>query len=406
MHPELFRIPGVDWGVKSYGFMLMIGFLTAIWLAMRRAERVKANPDLILDLGFVALILGIVGARVFYVVHYWDSQFAVRSHPLWAAVNLTAGGLEYYGGLLSAIGGISLYLVIKRASWRLYMDILAPAAMWGLAFGRAGCFLNGCCWGGPCVDAHQQAALPWAIRFPYGSPAYVRQWEQRQVKPPAELICDSPELAEYPMLLPRDVLEMPPEERDGPIRTLEDLRDRLNKAKAADPESQETRDLQTEIDRYVKAHAQQLGKLEPLSHALQYPSRIDPTRRITVSELEDLAAQCRTLPVHPAQIYGIINALLLSFLLEQIFYRRKRHGMVFATMLLLYPISRVILEMIRVDNPHDTAGLTISQAVSLGTFLVGVALFVVMYRFLPIRSPRAVPFVAPTSKPKDASAAD
>ena len=89
MYPELFRIPLIDVPVKSYGFMLMVGFLTAIWFAMRRAERVKANPDTILNLGFVALICGVAGARAFYVAHYWESHFAYLPNPIWASFNIT-----------------------------------------------------------------------------------------------------------------------------------------------------------------------------------------------------------------------------------------------------------------------------------------------------------------------------
>ena len=167
MHPELWTIPGLGWSIKSYGFMLMCGFLVSIYLAMRRAGRVKADPDLVLNLGFVSLVCGVVGARIFYVAHYWKTAFAWKENPLLEALNITAGGLEYYGGLIAAIVGSLLYVRFlaryravgddpagparRRPSLRLYLDIIAPAAMLGLAFGRAGCFLNGCCWGGLCV---------------------------------------------------------------------------------------------------------------------------------------------------------------------------------------------------------------------------------------------------------------
>ena len=55
--------------------------------------------------------------------------------------------------------------------------------------------------------------------------------------------------------------------------------------------------------------------------------------------------------------------------------------------LVLYPIARVVLEMIRSDNPHDTAGLTISQFVSASMFLGGIAYLFVLYRWMPERSP-------------------
>ena len=54
MHPALFSLPG-GFTIKTYGFCLMIGFLSAVWLAMRRAARVKADPDRVLDISFFCL---------------------------------------------------------------------------------------------------------------------------------------------------------------------------------------------------------------------------------------------------------------------------------------------------------------------------------------------------------------
>ncbi len=395
MYPELFRLPIVGYPIKSYGFMLMLGFLTAIWFAMRRAERVKGDPDLILNLGFVALICGVVGARVFYVAHYWKTQFAPQSNPWLAAINITAGGLEYYGGLLCAIAGASLYLALKRASWRMYMDIVAPSVMLGLAFGRMGCFLNGCCWGGLCVDAQNRPTLPWAVEFPFGSPAYVRQWEERRVITPAELLYTPQILPGKSMPLPRDLLSLTPEERFGPIRRLEDLEQQLEDAKAAGAKRADLERLQSRINAAKKLVQTMNTEFDALNHALQYPSRTDPSRAMTYSELQDLAAAHKSLAVHPAQVYGIINALLLSLVLSLVFYRRQRHGIVMGLLLVLYPISRIILEVIRTDNPHDSFGVTISQAVSFGVIALGILFLVILYRYLPLRSPRAVPFVPP-----------
>jgi prolipoprotein diacylglyceryltransferase len=94
-------------------------------------------------------------------------------------------------------------------------------------------------------------------------------------------------------------------------------------------------------------------------------------------------------------VYGIINALLLAGVLLLIANRRRRHGAVFGWMLLLYPITRVVLEVIRVDNPHDVGALTISQAFSVGVFAAGLAWMLLMYKWLPMRSPYAVPWVPP-----------
>ena len=72
MHPDLFTLPIIGVSIKTYGFFLMVGFLSAVWLSMRRAQRVKANPDTVLDLSILCLLFGVGGARLFYVVHYWN----------------------------------------------------------------------------------------------------------------------------------------------------------------------------------------------------------------------------------------------------------------------------------------------------------------------------------------------
>lgn len=387
MHPELFTLPIVGVSIKSYGFCLMVGFLTAVWFAMRRAQRVKANPDTVLDMAFLALLFGVGGARVFYVVHYWESQFANRPNPLMAVIDITGGGLEFLGGFLGAAAAISLYAVWKKVSVRLYLDILAPGAMWGLAFGRLGCFFNGCCFGGLC--AAPTAGLPeasWAVRFPFASPAHYRQWEEREVSVPAELIVTS-QRALQPMLLPASLLSQSVEKREGPNRRYRDMEKRYEEALASAPEAESTSELATALQAAEKTLRKQNGELGPLRYAQKFPSRQVPTRHSSVSELEDLASQNRSLFIHPTQLYSAINAMLLSAVLSAVFYLRKRHGIVIGMLFVLYPLPRALLEMIRVDNPQDVAGLTISQSVSLGMLILGSAYLFVIYRYFPMRSP-------------------
>ncbi len=89
MMPTLFDVPILGWPIRGYGFMLMLGFLSAIWMAAKRAQRVKADPDIILNVGFIALLGGVVGARVFYVVHYWGTDFAAAPNRLVAIIDIT-----------------------------------------------------------------------------------------------------------------------------------------------------------------------------------------------------------------------------------------------------------------------------------------------------------------------------
>jgi len=388
MHPELFTLPIIGYPIKTYGFCLMVGFLSAVWLAMRRAERVKASADTVLDLSFLALLFGVGGARVFYVAHYWQTQFAQRANPWLAAINITEGGLEFIGGFIGASAAIVGYAVWKRIPLRLYLDILAPSTMWGLAIGRLGCFMNGCCFGGACLaPGTVQAAYPWAVRFPYGSPAFWHEWEDRKVTVPAELIVSLSEELE-PALLPASALATSVEQRQGSIRELADAAADYDRAKAEGVEPKELAELQAGVDaakKRVEAQQRTLATAT-LARAQQFPSREVPTRRTSVSELQELAAGYRSQFVHPTQLYAAINALLICAVLSVLFHLRKRHGVVVGAMLIMYPIPRFLIEYIRADNPHDVGGLTISQFIVLGLLVIGGVYLYVLYKWLPERS--------------------
>jgi len=389
MHPELFSLPVVG-SVKTYGFCLMIGFLSVAWLAMRRAARVKADPDRILDICFLCLIFGVGGARAFYVIHYWTPQFADAPNRFFTIIDIREGGLEYLGGFIGATVATIVYCYLKKQSLRLYLDIMAPGAMWGLAFGRLGCFFNGCCFGGVSETPHtHEARYEWAVRFPFASPAHWKEWGERQVTVPAELITTS-KGALTPWLVPDSLLSMPVEKREGMVRKLHDLKDAWDRAKAEAPDSPETAKLKASLEAAAEKTKAHETELQSLLNAQKLPSRIEPSRKTSVSELEQLASKYQSLAVHPAQLYAAIGALLLSAFLTALFYVRKRHGVVIVMLLILYPIQRTIEDMIRVDNPHDVGGLTISQFIGLVLFFFGVAALIFLYKKLPERSPYAV----------------
>ncbi len=164
MYPELFEIPLIHLTVKSYGLMMVIGFLSAVFLIRRLSRDITPDPQLITNAALYSLIAGVAGARLFYVVHYFHK---FREHLL-SVFAIWQGGLELLGGVLLAIAVIFFYLWRHKLPIRRYLDILAVALMLALAFGRIGCFLNGCCFGKP-------TELPWAVRFPYGSLTYHSQ---------------------------------------------------------------------------------------------------------------------------------------------------------------------------------------------------------------------------------------
>ncbi|MBN1815780.1 MAG: prolipoprotein diacylglyceryl transferase [Sedimentisphaerales bacterium] len=164
MFPELFELPIVHVTIKSYGTMIVIGFLLAVLLMRRLLKGFGENPDHITNVALYALIAGVIGARIFYVVHFWEK---FRGEPL-SVFAVWQGGLEYLGGVLLAIVVVLIYLFWNRLPMRTYMDVLSIGLMLGLGFGRIGCFWNGCCFG-------KVTDFPLGIRFPYASPPYVSQ---------------------------------------------------------------------------------------------------------------------------------------------------------------------------------------------------------------------------------------
>jgi len=395
MHPELFSLPG-GFTIKTYGFCLMVGFLTGVWLAMRRAQRVNADPDTVLDISFLCLLFGVGGARAFYVIHYWQTQFADAPNKFIAVIDITNGGLEFLGGFLGAVVATCVFAVWKKIPLRLYLDIAAPSAMWGLALGRIGCFFNGCCFGGLCVEPEtQKPAYAWAVQFPFSSPPHWRHWEERRVSVPAELIHTSKE-ALQPWLVPMTQIESPVEKRETARRAFLDAKDAYDKAKAGSANNPGIEKLKQAYESAAKKAEAVEKEFLSLRLAQKHPSRKDPSRMTSVSELEALAHRCRSLPIHPTQLYAAAGAMILSLFLSTVFYRRRRHGVVIGLLLLLYPIQRTLEEMIRSDNPSDVFGLTASQFTGLALFVLGAAYLFVLYTRFPERSPAALASIPTT----------
>jgi phosphatidylglycerol:prolipoprotein diacylglycerol transferase len=164
MYQELFTIPFTSWTVKGYGTMMVIGFLMASFVMQRLSKRAGLDPLIITNAALYSLIAGVIGARIFFVLHHhkeFKGEF-LKVFEIWN------GGLEFLGGVILAIAFLFVYLKRAKVPIRRTLDIMAIGLMLALAFGRMGCVLNGCCWGKP-------TELPWGIEFPYGSFAYTSQ---------------------------------------------------------------------------------------------------------------------------------------------------------------------------------------------------------------------------------------
>lgn len=154
MHPEAFDIGGIT--IYWYGIFVAAGVLLGLWTASRRALQAGLSRESIVDLGPWLIGGAVIGARLLYVISYWE-QFQGKS--FWSLFAIRDGGLVFYGGLIGASAATLFYLWKKKLPvWRV-ADVLAPSIALGHAFGRIGCLMTGCCYGSACD-------LPWAIQFP------------------------------------------------------------------------------------------------------------------------------------------------------------------------------------------------------------------------------------------------
>ena len=141
-------------GIPVYGFgaMLFVTFILVTWWGDDPARPIGMPPARFQDFVIWVFVSGIIGARVLYMIQY-ANQFPDKSilGLLGAFFRIWEGGIVFYGSALGgAIGyGLFYWFVMRRlniSGWQL-ADAVAPLLALGLAIGRIGCYLNGCCWG-------------------------------------------------------------------------------------------------------------------------------------------------------------------------------------------------------------------------------------------------------------------
>ncbi|MDX9723151.1 MAG: prolipoprotein diacylglyceryl transferase [Myxococcota bacterium] len=213
MYPVLFGEG--EWALPSYFAMLMLGYMLAVYLLRWQVIQRGLDVRRAVDIALVLLLAGVIGARLAHVLFdgylqdyidlcrnpdamgkplpdgspcasdgecldFQDKGFDIGSvckevegkgrvcvpeQDCLRALKFWSGGLTYYGGLLLAM--LAAVVLTRRWGFRFldYADMTAPGIALALAFGRIGCFLSGCCFGGVCE-------APWAVHFPAGSDAW------------------------------------------------------------------------------------------------------------------------------------------------------------------------------------------------------------------------------------------
>lgn len=153
MYPILIQLG--HFPLRTYGVVVALLFLLALWLSSREAKRRDIDPALIKDFAFYALFGGIAGARLYFIVFSDPAYFLDRP---WEILAVWHGGLgiigAIFGGLLTALW----YCRKKNLPfWRL-ADVLAPGIILGQAVGILACLATGDSYGRP-------TDLAWAITY-------------------------------------------------------------------------------------------------------------------------------------------------------------------------------------------------------------------------------------------------
>lgn len=142
MYPILFHIGSFP--VRSYGVILMIGVLVALWFARKRAPKFGVLPEDLLDSLFWMIIPGILGARLVYIAQNFKEMAAQNQ-----LFSLQFNGLTSFGGMIFGLIGVIAYVKFKKKPLWPMLDTIGVPVLVAHAIGRIACLMNGCCFGWP-----------------------------------------------------------------------------------------------------------------------------------------------------------------------------------------------------------------------------------------------------------------
>lgn len=153
MYPVLVQIGTFE--LRTYGIIVALSFLLGLWLSVKEARRKELDPVLIQDFALYALVGGIIGARLYYVVFSNPAYFVQKP---WEILAVWHGGIGIIGALLGGLVTALWYCGKRKLSFWRFADTLAPGAALGQAAGIFACLLNGDSYGKP-------TDLAWAITY-------------------------------------------------------------------------------------------------------------------------------------------------------------------------------------------------------------------------------------------------
>lgn len=192
MNPILFSIGKLK--ITYYGLMYAVSFVLGIELGKRYGKQKGISPDTVENYAFVAMVSGLIGGRLYYVLFNLDYYLLYPQD----IIAVWKGGMAIHGGIIGGIIGTCIYGKIKKLNPLLLGDIAAAPLLLGQAIGRIGNFMNGEIYGVPTFTPFNviftlkpkfyewfayynslsfsdkmtfKDKVPWGIVFPNSSPA-------------------------------------------------------------------------------------------------------------------------------------------------------------------------------------------------------------------------------------------
>lgn len=159
MFPVLYQIGPIS--LHMYGLSIAVGFLLILWFMQRDAAKLGISADAISEMAFGVLFWGVVGTRLLHIIMY-SENYSWNDPVGW--VNIMNGGLVFQGAIPTGLVYAWLALRKRNIPFWVMPNIVMPYIPIAQAFGRMGCFFNGCCHGVP-------TSVAWGLSFPPGSPA-------------------------------------------------------------------------------------------------------------------------------------------------------------------------------------------------------------------------------------------
>ena len=137
MNPYIIQIG--NFAIRWYSVLILVGAVLGIILLEKEGKRFKINKDFLFNMAFWTIIIGILGARIYYVIF----NFHLYRDDFFSIFKIWEGGLAIHGGIIAGVATISIYCSKYKVKLIRILDLCVPSLILAQAIGRWGNFFNG-----------------------------------------------------------------------------------------------------------------------------------------------------------------------------------------------------------------------------------------------------------------------